>query len=267
MAFKRLLLAQKVSEKTAKKVLREVIRFGNWRPAPFITQSLLEEHGPDYETILSRAQFIFEPILNFENAARSTWKTSGNVSIMRDLPDGRSVVIANVQGDAGILQWGTYVAQFESACDLLLDAPKANDALETLLSATTKGLASIDSFLVELATTWNQAHPDLAQFDLVNDRLNAAERIDQWIPTITGSRYDKSVQSWQEYTRLRAFRNEWDQHNKSTGRAISLRDLAAVGTAFGPGVAGVLFTLHVMSQRKVPIRIIRFKYFPGFYVS
>jgi hypothetical protein len=40
-----------------------------------------------------------------------------------------------------------------------------------------------------------------------------------------------------------------------------------MGTDFGPGVADVLFTLHIMSQREVPIRIIRFKYFPGFYVS
>jgi hypothetical protein len=267
MAPKRLLLAQKVSEKTAKKLLKEVIRFGNWGPAPFITQSLLEEHGPDWETILSKAQFILEPILNFENVARSTWKTSGNVSLMRDLPDGRSVMIANIQGEDGILQSGTYLAQFESACDLLLDVPKTNDALETLLSAISKGLASIDSFLVELATTWNQLHPDLPQFDLAKDRLSASERIDQWVPKITGSRYDKSVQSWQEYTRLRTFRNEWDQHNKSPGRAISLRELAAVGTVFGPGVADMLFSLHVMSQRKVPIRIIRFKYFPGFYVS
>jgi hypothetical protein len=267
MAFKRLLLAQKVNEKTARKCLKEVIRFGNWQPAPFITQSLLEERGPDYETILSRAQFILEPLLNFENLARSTWRTRGNVSMMRKLPEGRSVMVANTQGDDGILQWGTYLAQFESACDLLLDVPKANDALEALLSAITKGLASIDSFLVQLATTWNQSHPDLAQFDLVSDRLSASERIDQWIPKITGSRYDKSVQSWQEYKRLREFRNEWDQHNKRTVRVISLANLATVGTAFGPGVADVLFTLHIVSQRKVPIRIIRFKYFPGFYVS
>jgi hypothetical protein len=267
MSFKNLRLAQRINQKTAKKVLSEVIRFGNWRPAPFITQSLLREHGPDYETILSRAQFILEPIPNFENSARSTWRTHGNVSLMRDLPDGRSVLIAGNQGDDGLLQWGTYLAQFETACGLLVTVPNANDPLETLLSAITKGLASIDSFLVRLATTWNESHPDLVKFDIVNYRLNASERIDQWIPEITGSRYDKSVQSWQKYTRLREFRNEWDQHNKSAGRTISLKDLATLGTDFGSGVADVLFTLHVMSQRKVPINIIRFKYFPGFYVS
>jgi len=156
----------KSQRKDGEEASEEVIRFGNWGPAPFITQSLLEEHGPDWETILSKAQFILEPILNFENVARSTWKTSGNVSLMRDLPDGRSVMIANIQGEDGISAIGARILlNLNLPAISCSDVPKTNDALETLLSAISKGLAVLIAFSSNSRRPWNQLHPDLPQFD------------------------------------------------------------------------------------------------------
>ena len=141
-----------------------------------------------------------------------------------------------------------------------------SESLEELLSAITKGIASIDSFLVEVATDWNYNHPAMPPFDLADHRLNTEGRIDEWIPTITGSRLEKSGRNWQDYVTLRRRRNAWDQHDKDPCRTISLEELAEIGNLFGTGVAGVLFDLHALTQRRVPSKIVKFKYFPGFFV-
>jgi hypothetical protein len=43
--------------------------------------------------------------------------------------------------------------------------------------------------------------------------------------------------------------------------------LAEVGNLFATGIAGLLFDLYLRASRNVPVDIIRFKYFSGFYAS
>ena len=126
-------------------------------------------------------------------------------------------------------------------------------------------MASIDSFIVEVATDWNYANPGLPPFD-TGDRINTEDKIDAWIPTVAGCRFDKSGKNWQHYLTLRRLRNEWDQHDKASIRTITIDQLAEIGNLFNTGIAGVLFDLHVLTKRRVPAKIVKYKYFPGLFV-
>ena len=207
---------------------------------PYVTPELLKKSGPLYALIVAHAQDILKPVPNFENLCGPTWMAlpgdpGGSVELRRDRPDGTSELISGVYDpDGGVITKRVYHAKFRAACELLISAARSSDVFEVLLSAISKGLPSIDSFIVELATAWNFGHPQHAPFDIQEHTLNAADRIDRWVPTITGKRFDKSTRNWKNLQMLIAVRNDFDQHPKYPGMTKSLRDLAALATSSPP---------------------------------
>lgn len=265
--MKRLCISGQIRPKAAKHLLDEVIKFGEWVPIPGVTGELLQQTGPTYEATVEHATNILRPVPNFENLSGPTWTASPGVEVRRDNADGTSTLLGAVQdASGGVITLRTYHAKFRAACELLISAPTSSDVFEVLLSAISKALPSIDSLIIDLAMEWNCSHTERAPIDIAERQLNTEEHIDQWIPVITGARFDKSTRHWQAYKMLLVQRHEWDQHPKQTGSAKSFRELAELGNLFFPGIAGVLFDLHLIADRKVPVDIIRFKHFPGFYI-
>jgi hypothetical protein len=260
-------MSQRIKPKAAAKLVDEVIQCGYWQSTPLVTPGLLQRRGADYEAIVSAARNVLKPVFNFENVCGPTWRATPGVKVLCERSDGTAEVLAGVDDPGGgVITTSVYRAKFRAACELLVNAAGSPDVFEALMSAITKGLTSIDSFLVEIATEWNRRHSGNRPLD-IGERINAEDRIDRWLLAIAGARFDKSTRNWNDYKKLVKARNEWDQHAIHTGRAISLKELVEVGNLFATGIAGLLFDLHLRASRKVPVDIIRLKYFSGFYAS
>ena len=238
--MRQLCVSQRIDYKTANKLVSEIIQFGEWKPTPYVTPELLKKSGPLYALIVAHAQDILKPVPNFENLCGPTWMAlpgeSWRVRRTETRPARRYLGVdkRSDDPDGGVITKRVYHAKFRAACELLISAARSSDVFEVLLSAISKGLPSIDSFIVELATAWNFGHPQHAPFDIQEHTLNAADRIDRWVPTITGKRFDKSTRNWRDYKMLIAVRNDFDQHPKYPGMTKSLRDLAALATSSPP---------------------------------
>jgi hypothetical protein len=264
---KRVKVAEQINERQAEKLVRDLVRFGDWtRNADFApdkaVNELLAQNSLTPRSAREFARKFFEHIPMFENIAGPDWVVGGGVSIVRQRPD------ASFEDLTGPLEEGTeislcsYWSKFIVATRHLLRAADSQ-AHADILAAISTGMTSIDAFILEIAERWNSTHSD-RPVD-TTDHSTASERLERWIPLITGKRYDKGGKSWQAYLRLRNVRNEWDQHDKLTYKAVSPSHLVQLANDFAPGIAEVLFDLHVLCGRRMPSTIIKYKYFPGFY--
>jgi hypothetical protein len=217
----------------------------------------------DPKDLIGRARHFFEIVPWFQNLSGPNFFSSGpGVRVVRHLPDGSDVDVSGPMEPGSEFSIANYWTKFESACERLIRVGETQN-FQDMLTAVTTGLASADSFLIELATGWNDAHPERS-LDLA-EKTSFSERLDEWLPVILGRRLDKSGAAWAARERLRKVRNEWDQHDKATCRVYPTTLIIKWGNDFGPGIAEVLFDLHLIAGRRVPAKIVKFKYFPGFY--
>jgi hypothetical protein len=266
--LKRIAVSERLSPKNAEKLLFDFVRFGEWTkghfPTPEQAREIFLQHGLCLSDLIRSARHFSLPVPRFENILGPNWivQGGGGVSIHRALPDGSSVDLTGPIEDGAEVSLRSYLSKFSAATGELRGFGETQ-AADRLLGAVSSGIASLDSFMNFLATCWNDLHPDEI-FDL-GDLSSLSEKLDDWFPAITGQGFDKSGIPWQAYLRLRRVRNELDQHDKSIIRVIRAAEFVQIGNDFAPGIAEVLFNMHVLAGLRVPSKIIRFKYFPGFY--
>jgi hypothetical protein len=267
---KHLRVAKQISERQAERLISDLVCFGDWaRTAVFApktsVRAILAERKMTPKQAVAFARRFFEHIPMFENLVGPDWiAAGGGVSIVRQMADGSHEDVSGPLEDGTRFSLSNYWSKFLAATRHLLRVTDTQSYVD-MLSAITTGVTSIDNFIVDVAERWNLAHPD-ERLDL-NERSSIPERLDVWFPVMTGRRYDKSGRSWQAHLRLREIRNEWDQHDKATQRAVSPSKLIEIGGDFAPGIAEVLFDLHILAGRRIPAVIIKYKYFPGFYCA
>jgi hypothetical protein len=267
---KRVRIAEQISERRAEKLLSDLVRFSNWTRGPIpptsAVRTIISQHGMTPKQAVNFTRRFFEPVPGFENQMGPTFTAIGDgVRVVRQAADGSMVDVSGPIESGSDFTLANYWAKFEFATGQLVRAAQSQQ-FSDVLAAVTAGISSIDNFVIELATSWNFSHPDGTRFD-PGEHSSLSDRLDTWIPIITGDRYDKGGRSWQAHLRLRKFRNDWDQHDKSTYRVTTPALLVDLGNDFGPGIAEVLFDLHVLAGRRVPAIIVKYKYFPGYYVS
>lgn len=50
--------------------------------------------------------------------------------------------------------------------------------------------------------------------DNKQNKVSFENKIDDWIPIITGKKFDKSDKEWESFLKLKKFRDDYDQHFK-----------------------------------------------------
>ena len=154
-----------------------------------------------------------------------------------------------------------YWATYETAHDALGRAESKLSYGEAL-SALSSGIASIESFLRARVLEWNKTHPDDQLIDSRDTKVSFDDKIDRWIPKMTGRKLDKSGKRWQAFKLLRAIRDDHAIHPKESGHAVPFARLVEVINLFADGVAGLLLDLHIHFNQKTPRIIIRDAFAP-----
>jgi hypothetical protein len=176
------------------------------------------------------------PIPYFENVLGSTW----------------------VVGDQEIFT-STYKARFEAALEHLeraIDELSYNEAL----SAVTMGIASVEALLSDQAEKGNAGHPSSALNDSRENKVSFDDRIDQWIPLMTGGQRLNKDGFWGDFKILRGIRDDTSIHPKERSYTRSIRDIADIANRFRTGIALFLIGLHNLFDLDLPANVVRAYY-------
>ncbi len=136
-----------------------------------------------------------------------------------------------------------------------------NSDVEDFVSSINRGIASIENVLRYYALKYNN---EIGKEELVDDKYNRVsfnEKIDLWIPKITGKKLDKSSINWQSFNKLKKFRDDNDQHFK--GQYIrDYNEIIVLMNLYKYGIAGLLFDILKLFDSHISAPIIRAKYIP-----
>lgn len=217
--------------------------------------------GADPNRIAEECRDYRRHVPEFENLIRSTWVVQssgeGSVSIVDNETGEEEVVLT---GD-GILSLSTYQSHFEEAC-AARDRAVNQSSITEYQSAVNHGIASLEAFLAAVALQWNRSRPDDPITDSKKDKVSFDDKIDTWIPKMTGgAKFEKGDELWAHFKQLRAFRDE-AAHPKTVGYGFGLADLAKFVNMFRMGIAGMQQQLHLLFNFRVPAEIIRAFYMP-----
>lgn len=223
-----------------------------------------ERNGFHYDHLVEECRDPAHSVPFFENLIGSTWHVTPGATVSRvDMATGhesdKTVGPGQFAPDG---YWATYETAHEA-----LDRSAAKVSYSEFLSAVVQGIASIEGFLNSRAEAWNLRHPEAILVDSRENRVSFDNKIDQWLPTISGHRLDKSDHTWQHFRRLRALRDDAAVHPKSSGRSIRYEDLVELINIFRTGIAGMLLELHRLCGAKVPRVIIRDRFAPDAILS
>lgn len=152
-------------------------------------------------------------------------------------------------------------AIFEGACEDVQRAVARASYID-LQSAIVKGIASLEAFINARVDRWNKTHPEDQLLDSKQNKVSFDDKVDIWVPKLTGAKMDKGGRTWQHFLTLRAIRDDAAIHPKAVGFGISYAELAEKINLFRSGISGFLFELHLVFRVTVPRAVIRAVYAP-----
>lgn len=200
---------------------------------------------------------------SFENLLGGTWQiNSGGGSVSYVDETGEEIVLAS-DGEAGWFTVPGYLGLFEQAVEdfgRCVRSMKYGD----FLCCVSNGVASIEAYIEQKSRVHNKHNPSNQLIDDKQDKVSRDDKIDKWIPIITGgTKLNKGNQRWEHYKKLRTIRDQHQAHLKASALGSDYRKLAKSLNLFRTGIAGMLLELHVLfGDRNVPATIIRHAYLP-----
>ena len=196
----------------------------------------------------------------FENLLGSTWEFSGSGKV--EIVDTESGESFGEISDPGKVSFSVYRTKFEAACKAR-DRAVENASYDDFHDALTNGIASIGSYIAELARAWNKQNPSDQLIDSNLNKVRLDDKFDIWIPKITkGKKLNKSERDWADFVTLKRIRDQEAAHPKCGGQAISYNDLAKHIDEFRWGIAGLLGSLHRLAGQWIPSAVIDAFYMP-----
>jgi hypothetical protein len=178
------------------------------------------------------------PVAPFENLAGPTFRvraTGGRVGIV-DRHTGEEL---GGLGEDGVISLDPPMTHFAHAC-LSRDRAVQECSITEFYSALAHGFAALESFFAVMADRWNRANPRRPLRD--GGGVGLRRKFTDWIPLVTGSRYDETERDWRTLWELKNVRDKKALHPEPA-LAMSIRELAEGIDAFRDGLAGTL--LHV----------------------
>lgn len=209
---------------------------------------LYHYEGIDFEALVNHARTVGAPI-PFENLVGSVWTTTG-VNIQKVVNGIPKTVLHDDGQYTGDLYWSYFEQSLKS-----LNSAIENISMGDLQTCIERGVASVNAYISHRAAIWNQKNPTAPLLD--SPRINFDIRINQWIPTMSGKKIDKSGINWQNFMSLKRYRDRIIVHPEVSVYGISNKEFQSMANKFMSGIAGLLFDLHCLFNEKVPFVIIK----------
>jgi len=221
-----------------------------------------DEEGWDYRDVVEECRDKDENVPFLENLIGSGYtidSTGGRVSYVDK--SGEEIVIGENEGPGGF-SYPSYAGLFERAVkdfNRCLDSADFDD----FLSCVSFGVSSVEAYLHQEVKVYNKCHPGKELIENKQNKVSFDDKIDKWIPIMTGKRLDKGNQRWEHFKKLRAIRDGNQAHVKVAVLGANHHRLGKLLNCFSTGVAGMLLSLHVLfDDHTTPATIIRHAYLP-----
>ena len=156
-----------------------------------------------------------DALLPFENRLGGGWtydSRGGSVSYQDST--GKHHLVGE-GGQAGWFHVASYWALFDQAVEDL-ERTINSGVYRHFLSCTSNGVGSIEAYLGAKVETYNRKHPKKALIDSKQKKVSFDDRVNEWIPILTGKRLAKNNQHWQHFKELRAIRDTQQAHSKES---------------------------------------------------
>jgi len=224
-------------------------------------------HGYDYSSIIEQAReflahlpllWVWEPF-SFDMGV-----PAGGYGAIKGAGE---KVLASLEGESGRFVMVEYMDRFEQATKHL---HRSIDEMShgEFLSAISDGVSSIEAYLGYRTGLHNERHPGQELSERVptgsgHRMLTFDEKIDQWIPKMTGGRkLDKNGRRWPDFKELRKIRNDYQAHPKNPVYGLPFRELCKRMNLFRTGIARLLLNLHAGLEDSAPELVFRYAYLP-----
>lgn len=262
---------EKISVNAAKNMILDNMVYSNYSTIEFIKQynipltkdsltkninfnskKTLEEYAEEARTF-SKYCYL-ENILDHQpkwtsSSAPSVIEFVGEKEIIRDFPIGTNEYALSTV-DALFFDSYTYFVK---------SVEESN--IPDFISSVNKGISAIEYSLRKAAENYNIINGGNILIDDINNKVSFNDKIDKWIPTITGKKFDKSTKTWESFQILREFRNDKDQHFKGL-YGFNYDNKLKLMNIYKHGIASMIFELEKMFGNRISSLIIRAKYFP-----
>ena len=167
-----------------------------------------------------------------------------------------------LQGNSGHIVGTQYIDSFNYAVkNLNRCAGEEESDYRDLLSAFTSGMASIEAFLNQ------KMRPHIS--GSAQDREEALRKtsletkVFDWLPRLNGGyTVDRGNRPWQDFEKLRHYRNEYHVHPKGEYYSVSTRDFCQRLNLFRTGIARLLLDLHGLTGHGAPPELVKYAYWP-----
>jgi hypothetical protein len=255
---------RRLTRRASHELIQAFARYGNHdKLENFVSEAQVKRafaiNEIEYDELVEKCRDPAHHVPFFENLIGSTWTVSPGSSVSRvNLNTGEE---DNKVDGPGLYAPDGYWATYETAHGALERAAN-NLSYGEALSALSSGIASIETFLRARVLEWNKNHPDDQLIDSRDTKVSFDDKIDLWIPKMTGRKLDKSGKRWQAFKVARAIRDDHAVHPKEAGHAVQFARLVEIINLFANGIAGLLIDLHIHFKQKTPRIIIRDAYAP-----
>lgn len=264
-----LILSEKISAKEAASKISAYVIWGEHdiEPRPKSPQEvyrLLRNRGINPEQLAEKCRDYKAPIPFFQNLFGTSWTTHGdlNVAIIDKLngqPDDQLV-------RSGKLHLIGYIEIFRHAC-LARDRAIKDASYTDFLIAITLGIASMEGFFQYHVESWNKAHLDDQLIDNKENKVSFGDKIDKWIPKISGRTVKKKGSWWNDYKLFIKLRDDQLVHPKRGFIAIEDRKLVSLLNKFKNGIGGMMAGLHQTLGIQIPAIVIDSIHYPRIKVA
>lgn len=163
------------------------------------------------------------------------------------------------EGD-GEITFNPYQGCFIDSYKMFQDSIEGNH--HALFKASiSEGYSAIESFIREKANDYNYLRNEKILVDNKSNKVSFYDKIDKWIPEMTGKKVDKGGREWDSLKQLIDFRDNRHIHVKEV-YGIAYIDLLKFMNLYRYGIPGFLKQLHILFNLYIPSNIIRGSYFP-----
>lgn len=253
--------SNRISSSRAKKMILDMACNGDGSKDHNITnvaelEEFYKNQGTTLKKICDSCRDFNESIPLLENLIPHNWMAlSGSFSVKQD-----NDILSTITGP-GRISLNPYLSQLEDAISAIKKTIDSDDVSQ-FQHALILGISSIESYVNEKIDYWNRKNPDQKLIDNKSNKVSFEDKIDKWIPLITGKRLNKGTSIWSNFKEIQKFRDSKIIHQKSDAGTITYSEIADLLNKFRLGIAGLLKELHLIFGSRVPSIVIRAQYAP-----
>lgn len=125
--------------------------------------------------------------------------------------------------------------------------------------ALVDGVESIEAYFIHRVEIFNRSC-NIEDRITLTGRINWEDRLDKWIPIMTGKVLNKCSRNYNHFIELKKIRNEL--HPTTSISSIDYNKYVKMLNRYKSGIAGFLVDLHLLFNEPIPFLIIKTMFYP-----